>query len=132
MTDGQDYPRTLSTAIPAIPLPTEVAPPGRPEEEARGRIATLEREARALGADPRAALLFHEIGLLWESPLKHPRHAAVAYQAAYKLSPRFLANIRAARRLFSEVGNWMMVLQLLEAELQASDTPRARAALLFE
>ncbi len=125
------FPRTLSTAIPAIPVP-ETSPAGTTEDEARARVSTLEREARALGNEAAAALLFHEIGLLWESPLRHPRNAAVAYQQAFKLAPRFLANIRAARRLFAEVGNWQMVVTLLDAELSATEAQRARAALLFE
>ncbi|PZR07115.1 MAG: Adventurous gliding motility protein K, partial [Archangium gephyra] len=128
-----EFPRTLSTAIPAIANPAELSQPATAsDEEARERIAALEREARALGPVPAAALLFHEIGLLWESPLKHPRNAAVAYQQAFKLAPRFLANIRAARRLFAEVGNWQMVVTLIDAELGASEARRARAALLFE
>lgn len=133
MTERNEFPRTLSTAIPAIPVPApSTEPVTATEEEARTRIAALEREARAIGNQPAAALLFHEMGLLWESPLKHARNAAVAYQAAFKLAPMFLANIRAARRLFSEVGNWQMVAQLLDAELQATEGKRARAALLFE
>lgn len=128
---GSDQPRTYSTAIPAIPMP-QSQPAGQTEDEARARIAQLEREAKALGPEPAAAILFHEIGLLWESPLKHPRNAAVAYQAAYKLNPMLVANIRAARRLFSEVGNWVMVVQLLDAEIAAVDSERARAGLLFE
>lgn len=132
MSERNELPRTLSTAIPAIPIPAPTTEPvTATEEESRARIAALEREARAIGNQPGAALLFHELGLLWEG-LKHARNAAVAYQAAFKLAPRFLANIRAARRLFSEVGNWQMVAQLLDAELQATEGKRARAALLFE
>ena len=56
----------------------------------------------------------------------------MAFQNAYKLAPRFLANIRAARRLFADVGNWQMVLQLLDAELGGAEEARHRAALLFE
>ncbi|MFZ5443233.1 MAG: tetratricopeptide repeat protein [Myxococcota bacterium] len=130
---GAEFPRTLSTAIPAIPIPPEKNEPATAaEDDARARVATLDREARALGAVPAAALLFHEIGLLWEAPLKDPRKAAVAYQQAFKLAPRFLANIRAARRLFAEVGNWAMVVTLIDAELAATDARRGRAALLFE
>jgi tetratricopeptide (TPR) repeat protein len=128
-----EFPRTLSTAIPAIPIPPENPQPATAsEDEAKSRIAALEKEARAMGPVPGAALLFHEMGLLWEQPLRHPRNAAVAYQQAFKLAPRFLANIRAARRLFAEVGNWVMVVTLLDAELAATDARRARAALLFE
>jgi tetratricopeptide (TPR) repeat protein len=111
---------------------TSMAPPS--EDEARERIAALEREARALSsADPQAAaLLFHELGLIWEETLKNPRNAAVAFQNAYKLAPRFLVNIRAARRLFADVGNWQMVIQLLDAELGGTEEPRQKATLLFE
>ena len=128
-----EFPRTLSTAIPAIPIPAESTEPATAsEDEAKARIIALEKEARAMGNVPAASLLFHEMGLLWESPLRHARNAAVAYQQAFKLSPRFLANIRAARRLFAEVGNWVMAVTLIDAELAASDARRARAALLFE
>jgi cellulose synthase operon protein C len=101
-------------------------------EEARARISALEREARALGDGPEAALLFHEMGLLWEDPLRNPRNAASSFQAAYRLAPRFVENLRAARRIFSDVGNWQLVLQLLDAELAATEVGRARVALLYE
>lgn len=122
----------MTGAIPAIPVPTNPNPPTQSEDAARARIAALEAEARGQGATVEAALLFHEIGLLWENPLKHPRNAAVAYQSAFKLAPRFLANIRAARRLFAEVGNWVMVVQLIDAERQGVESKRTQAALLFE
>jgi tetratricopeptide (TPR) repeat protein len=132
MSNGSDYPRTLSTAIQAITIPTATASPTQTDDDARTRIASLEAEARGQGATVEAALLFHEIGLLWENPLKHPRNAAVAYQSAFKLAPRFLANIRAARRLFAEVGNWVMVVQLIDAERAGVESKRTQAALLFE
>src|SRR5688572_24714043 len=99
MSERNDWLRTTSSLTNLnIPIPTAAieqmaanvqaaaqhAPPGS-EEDARQRITTLEREARALGTDPQAALLFHEIGLLWEEPLKNPRNAAVAFQNAYKI-----------------------------------------------
>lgn len=133
MNERPEVPRTLSTAIPAIPVPpASTQPPSIADDEARARIAALEREAKATTSTTTAAQLFHEMGLLWENPLKHPRNAAVAYQNAYKLAPRFLANIRAARRLFAEVGNWVMVVQLIDAELNSTQTARTSAALLFE
>ncbi|AGC45805.1 hypothetical protein MYSTI_04513 [Myxococcus stipitatus DSM 14675] len=153
MSERNDIPRAPVTAAPPVPgAPVKPAPaasevltqsvqaaPAAPpspsmEDEARERIASLEREARALSTTDgqAAAVLFHEVGLLWEEPLKNPRNAAVAFQNAYKLAPRFLVNIRAARRLFADVGNWQMVIQLLDAELAATDDTRHQAALLFE
>ncbi|MFL5319560.1 MAG: Adventurous gliding motility protein K, partial [Myxococcaceae bacterium] len=141
MSERNDLPRTTSFAtIPAV-QPTNAAQtlgnqlqqfPAGVDEDARAQIAVLDREAKALGNDPSAAMLFHQIGLLWEDPLKNPPNAAVAYQKAYKLAPRFLANIRAARRLFADVGNSQMVVQLLEAELAAAEDARTKAALTFE
>jgi tetratricopeptide (TPR) repeat protein len=122
-----------ATAVDVLATAVQAAPaPATPEEEARARIAVLEREAKALGNDPSSALLFHEIGLLWEDPLRNPRNAAVAFQNAYRLAPRFLSNIRAARRLFADVGNWQMAIQLLDAELAACEDARQKAALLLE
>ena len=147
MNDGNNLPRPHSPTsdVPTVPAATSAteqlsanlqslpaAPRSDQEDKVRKQIAGLEREAKALGPDPAAALLFHEIGLLWENSLKNPRNAAVAYQAAFRLAPKFLANIRAARRLFSDVGNWQMVVQLLDAELAAVEDDRQRAALLFE
>ncbi len=148
MSEQNDLTRTSSSAsvpppegAPAKPAAEVLAqavgtfpPASTLEDEARDRIAVFEREARALSAsDPQsAALLFHELGLVWEELLKNPRNAAVAFQNAYKLAPRFLVNIRAARRLFADVGNWQMVLQLLDAELNGTEEPRQKAALLFE
>ncbi len=103
-----------------------------PLDEARARISSLEREARALGEGPEAALLFHEMGLLWEDPLNNPRNAASAFQTAFRLAPRFVENLRAARRIFSDVGNWQLVLQLLDAELEATPPGPSRAGLLYE
>ncbi|RPH64672.1 MAG: tetratricopeptide repeat protein, partial [Myxococcaceae bacterium] len=118
--------------------PEREAPVGRPtvpsetEAEVRARIAALEREAKALEPDPRSARLYHELGLLWERPLGNLRAAAAAFQSAYRLAPHFVENLRSARRIFSDVGNWPMVLQLLDAELAATESARPRAALLFE
>src|ERR671931_1079595 len=143
MAEHNDLQRRTSAAFASSP-PQPAKPPGDAvvyplrvapsvaEEVARQRITTLEREARALGNDPSAALLFHEIGLLWEDPLKNPRNAAVAYQHAFRVAPKFIANIQAARRLFADVGNWQMVVQLLDAELAATDDVSRRAPLFFE
>jgi tetratricopeptide (TPR) repeat protein len=117
----------------ALSSTLEKAPTSRlSAEEARQRIASLEREAKALGSDPQGALLFHEIGLLWEDPLGNARNAAVAFQNAYRLDPKFLPNLRTARRLFSSVGNWQMVVQLLDAELACAKDDAAKAHLLLE
>ncbi|MBI5546048.1 MAG: tetratricopeptide repeat protein, partial [Deltaproteobacteria bacterium] len=72
------------------------------------------------------------MGLLWDGPLKNPRNAAVCFQNAYRLAPKMVANLRAARRLFAEVGNWQMVSQLVDAEATAVASEPERAALMLE
>src|SRR5690606_10860011 len=95
-----------------------VAPPDIPPEDAAAmRIATLERELRARGGDAR---LHHEIGRLEERVLGSRRRAALAYQNAHKKDPSHVPTLRAARRLFAEVGHWELVAQLLGAEADAA------------
>lgn len=130
---GTSEPPPASSAAESLAKNAQSLPPADAHEDgARARIASLEREAKALGNDPASALIFHEIGLLWEDPLKNPRNAAVAYQNAYRIAPRFVANLRSARRLFTDVGNWQMALQLLDAELAGIEDARTRAGLLYE
>ena len=94
-----DLPGQQPAASPAAaPSPTPA------ETEAQALIARYEKEARALGNVAAAAPLFHEMGQLWEQ-LKSPRNASLCYENALRLDPRFIPNLRAARRLFTEVGN---------------------------
>src|SRR5262249_41844796 len=86
-------------APPAPPAPPASGVPDVVASEVRTRIATLEREARALEPDPGSARLYHELGLLWERPLGNLRAAAAAFQAAYRIAPRFVENLRSARRI---------------------------------
>jgi tetratricopeptide (TPR) repeat protein len=106
--------------------------PKLPPAQAQELIASLEREAKALGQEPAAARLHYEMGLLWNEPLENPPKAAVCFQNAYRIAPRHVANLRAARRLFTGVGNWQMVAQLLEAEAVAVEDEGQKRALLVQ
>lgn len=127
--------------LPEVPLP----PPSRglsdeglsvknPEEAERWQavIATYEREAKALGNKPRAATIYLEIGRIWEEQLGKQRNAAMCYQRAFHLNPKNLAVLHASRRLFTEVGNASMVVQILQAEIEATTDTDRRATLLAE
>ena len=127
--------------LPEVPLP----PPTRglsdeglsvknPEEAERWQavIATYEREAKALGNKPRAATIYLEIGRIWEEQLGKQRNAAMCYQRAFHLNPKNLAVLHASRRLFTEVGNASMVVQILQAEIEATADTERRATLLAE
>lgn len=127
--------RPVMAALPPLSTapPPPQAPPS-PEDAARWQeaIASYDREAKALGADKRAAPLWFEIGRIFEERLLQPRQAASAYQAAFKTDPTFVPVIHAARRLFYDINNWPMVVTLLDSELAVEKRPRTRAALLLE
>lgn len=106
--------------------------PKLPPAQAQELIASLEREAKALGQEPAAARLHYEMGLLWDELLENPPKAAVCFQNAYRIAPRHVANLRAARRLFTGVGNWQMVAQLLDAEAVAIEDEAQKRALLVQ
>ena len=95
-------------------------------------IADYEREAKAIGNEPRAAHLFLEIGRIYEEQLAKPRNAATSYQRAFNLDPKDPAVLHASRRLFTEVGNWAMVVQILGYEIESAPTPERKATLWAE
>ncbi len=112
---------------PELRAKVEVEHAGAPrplaKSELQALVALLEREAEARKESSDSAALHHEVGRLCEEQLEDPARAALAYQAAFQRDPRFLENLFAAQRLFSESCNWHMVVQLLDAELSLeSDT----------
>ena len=136
---GEFAPLAETGALPSLPAPGEPREgppfvPDPPEAAARweAAIADFEREARALGGDPRAAQLYLEIGRIYEEHLARPRNAATSYQRAFNLNPRDPAVLHASRRLFTEVANWSMVVQILGYEIECAELPERRATLLAE
>jgi len=93
-------------------------------------IAEYEREIATLGELPEAARLYYECGRIWEEKLAQPRNAWQCYNRAFQLQPGYLPNIRAARRLASQVGNWNVAVQIIDSELGAVADPSLRAHLL--
>lgn len=82
MSDGNELPRTLSTAIPAIPVPPAPAVPTATEDDARARIAALEREAREAAeamADPAVYQDFARARPLIEKKAAAERELAALY-----------------------------------------------------
>ena len=56
----------------------------------------------------------------------------MAYQRAFHLNPTDPAVLHASRRLFSEVGNWEMVVHIVQAEIECTETKERRAMLYSE
>ncbi len=105
-----------------------------PEETERCQrlIQEYEREAKALGDAPEAALLYLEIGRIWEEMLGKHKNAASFYQKAFNLSSNDPGVLHASRRLFTEVRNWNWAVHILRSEISAARDPRWKGALLAE
>ncbi len=93
-------------------------------------LAEYDRELAAIGEVPAAAALHYESGRIWEEKLAQPRNAWQSYNRAFQLAPQLLPNIRSARRLASQVGNWNVSVQIIDSELQACTDKRLEAHLL--
>ncbi|MBK6685137.1 MAG: tetratricopeptide repeat protein [Deltaproteobacteria bacterium] len=109
--------------------------PAAPAEQAariEAMIQDYEREIAALSNDPRAAPLLIEVGRLYEEYLGRPRNAATSYERAFNLDPRDPSVLHASRRLFTEVGKWNMVVQILGFEIEFAETAERKAALHAE
>lgn len=98
-------------------------------DASRSRIASLEEEARRVGASALGARLHHEIGKVWEEELGNEREAAHSYRRSLRMDPTYLPNLRALRRLLSRAGGWHLALPLLDAELDHA-AKEGRAELL--
>jgi len=98
-------------------------PCGRRSSPSTSEIATY-------GDAPEAARLHYECGRIWEEKLAQPRNAWQCYNRAFQLQPAFLPNIRAARRLASQVGNWNVAVQIIDSELGVVRDAELRAHLL--
>lgn len=123
--------RPLAAPLPMV-APRERAPDAPPPAETEAftqRIEALRTEANAQPG-PSSAPIWFEIGWIFENDLHNLREAAGNYQRAHQSDPTFLPVIHAARRLFSHLEKWRMVVILLDEELKIEDAPRA--ALLLE
>ena len=128
-----------TSSLPELPMPG--APQeGTPFAPATGAVAdrwheavqAYEREAAALGSNAAGAPLFMEVGRIYEEELGQPRQAASAYQKAFNLDPRNPSVLHASRRLFTEVGNWAMVVQIIGYEIEGAKSDERRATLFAE
>ena len=136
---GEFEPHVDTDALPELPMPGDPRE-GTPFTPATGSAAdrwhesikAYEREAEALGTIPAGATLFLEVGRIYEEELGQPRQAASAYQRAFNLDPQDPSVLHASRRLFTEVGNWAMVVQIIGYEIDGASSDERRATLYAE
>lgn len=122
--DGDEDERAAE-ARPSEPPATDAAPWER-------LLLQLEQELSHTDAPPRVAALHFAIGEILELRLNDTDQALAHYQAAYRADPTHLPTLKAATRLFREVGRWDMVIELLQAQDSASLTDQERVGLRIE
>ena len=136
---GEFEPLIDPSQLPELPMPGDPQE-GTPFVPASGAVAdgwhdmikAYEREAEAIGSSQAGAPLFLEVGRIYEEELGQPRQAASAYQRAFNLDPRDPSVLHASRRLFTEVGNWAMVVQIIGYEIEGAESNERRATLYAE
>jgi tetratricopeptide (TPR) repeat protein len=94
--------------------------------------AQLERELGYTEDPARQAALHHAIGEILELRLGETERALLHYQQAYAADPSHQPTLKAATRLFKEVGRWDMVIELLEGQDAGTLTELERVGLLIE
>ena len=93
-------------------------------------VATAEME-RTDGIEARAALMY-EIGEVYEERFEDPVQAMEMYQLAFRTDPDCLKALWAARRVYSDAGEWEMVSQLLQIELEGAEDVDRQVSLFRE
>ncbi|MCB9593175.1 MAG: hypothetical protein H6719_10620 [Sandaracinaceae bacterium] len=104
--------------------------------ETRRLAELLEKQGAALataGADPRdVALLYHQLGEIWEHRFSRVDKAVNHYKKAFDLDPSFVAAIYAAREIYRAAGNMKAAATLLEKEAKAELDKGRKLALWRE
>ena len=142
MTNGDPFPEAASggetpgasARPPALPLP---GGPGShptsfdPRQGAvwKGILNEYKQEMAAVGQVPEAAFLYYETGKILEQKLSQPNQAWEYFKRAFQLQPSLTPNIRVARRLATQMGNWNAVVLVLDSEIAATSDPLQKGLL---
>ncbi len=113
--------------------PTEAVPNEDDEDDVWGRIlAQLEQELAQTDTPEQQAALHHHLGTILDQQLGQTERAILHFQQAYAADPTHQPTLKAATRLFREIGQWDMVIELLEAQEESTLTDSERVDLLME
>lgn len=117
--DADTAPRAPRLPVPAAPS-IEIAQVVSPEQERETseRVQEIMRGAQDFSGDPKASVLWLEAAELFHTVLRKPRDAAHCYQMAHVEDPSSHTPLQGAQRLFRELGQWAMVILLLDKELE--------------
>ncbi|MCC6877221.1 MAG: hypothetical protein IT378_23145, partial [Sandaracinaceae bacterium] len=104
--------------------------------ETRRQADLLEHHAEALsragGAPREVALVYHQLGELWEHRFQRVDKAVNHYRKAFELDPTLVAAIYAAREIYRKAGNLKAAASLCEMEAKAEPDPVRKLALWKE
>lgn len=113
----------------------EAAPPATGELHRAEWVRISEQLERELthveDASEKAVMLF-SLGEILELQLGDTERAVLRYQQAYMVDPSHQPTLKAAARMFKEVGRWDMVIELLEAQEKSTLTDREIVDLKIE
>lgn len=96
------------------------------------RAQELEAECSGQSDQPRAAILAHEAGALYEHLVCDRINAIRCYRTSFKLDPNFTPPLLALQRIYSDAFDYARLAQVLEARHLAAQGPALRAALMTE
>ena len=94
----------------------------------------IERELEYLGDsdDNKNSQLLFSLGEICEFKLGEMERALLYYQQSFAKNPAHIPTLKAATRMFKEVGRWDMVIDLLDATFEIADDNRQKSAILIE
>jgi tetratricopeptide (TPR) repeat protein len=99
-------------------------------QSAKELLEELDAEARALGHGEGAAKIHTAMGRIFLEQLGDRKSAAICYQNAFRLAPRYRPMLEAARRLFASEGQLERALALHEREGALLADPAEKAESL--
>jgi cellulose synthase operon protein C len=126
-------PDAIANRLPSLPLqgdPQVSSEPAIDIEIARKRANDAKAEAEAQAGHAGASSLWLEAADLFSTVLSNPRDAAYCYQMAHVENPTSRTPLLGAKRLFWQLGQWSMVVLLIDKEIEID--AEGRAKLLFE
>jgi tetratricopeptide (TPR) repeat protein len=107
-------------------------PPSEADEAWRAFVQTLEDRAAMVGDPIVESEICLTLGRIHEEVQGQHEQAMMRYQRAFKLNPRQVEALRAARAIYWVQENWRLVFQLFTLELQVTTEPTAQADLYFQ
>ena len=126
----------VETALAAAPnSPAALAAMARlylKENDFTGYAEARIREAKALSGKPEAVAALLDAGRVFREQIGAPDKAQICFEEALKEDPRNADALRSLAALLASQGAWEEAKTVLQRQLEISETPEARAAVLTD